>query len=323
VTPARILARDRAHVAAPASARALWYAPPAVSLWDRLRRFASLVRLSHTVFGLPFALAAAGLAHRSAVAHGQPGLTPLRLLLIVLAFTGARTAAMGFNRIVDRRFDAENPRTAARELPAGLLSLRTAWVLTLAAAAVFFAAAAALGPIPLALSPVCLLVIFGYSLFKRFSWSSHLVLGVALAFAPGGAWIAVTGGLDELAIPLWLMAAVACWVAGFDILYSLQDEAFDRARGLHSIPVRFGVRGALILSGVLHLGTVAGLILVHRIAGLGLWHAAGVGLIAVLLAYEHAIVRPGDLSRIDRAFFDLNGWVSLGYLACACLDLWT
>jgi 4-hydroxybenzoate polyprenyltransferase len=288
-----------------------------------LGRLASLVRLSHTVFGLPFALAAAGLAHRSAVAHGQPGLTARSLVLILLAFTGARTAAMAFNRILDRKIDADNPRTAARELPAGLLSLRTAWVFTIAAAAVFLAAAAALGPLPLLLAPACLAIILGYSAFKRFSWSAHLVLGLGLALAPGGAWIAITGSLADPAVPLWLMAAVACWVAGFDILYSLQDAAFDRARGLHSIPVRFGVRGALRLSALLHVGTVAGLVAVHVTAGLGPWHAVGIGLIAVLLAYEHALVRPDDLSRLDRAFFDLNGYVSLAYLACAWLDLAT
>lgn len=286
-------------------------------------RLAGLVRLSHTVFGLPFALAAAGLAHRSALAEGGEGLTWARLVLILLAFTGARTAAMGFNRIVDRQIDADNPRTAGRELPAGLLSLRAAWALTIGSALVFVASAWSLGPVPLALSPLCLLVIFGYSLFKRFSWSAHLFLGVALALAPGGAWVAVTGTLTDLATPLWLMLAVACWVAGFDVLYSLQDEGFDRARGLHSIPVRFGVRGALILSGLLHGITMIALGVVHVHAGLGTWHAVGLALILVILVYEHAIVRPGDLSRIDRAFFDLNGYVSLAYLACVGLDLWT
>ncbi len=286
-------------------------------------RLASLVRLSHTVFGLPFALAAAGLAHRSAVAHGGEGLTPVRLALILLAFTGARTAAMGFNRIVDRDIDADNPRTAGRELPAGLLSLRSAWALTIGSSLLFLLAAWSLGPVPLYLSPICLLVILGYSLFKRFSWSAHLVLGVALALAPGGAWVAITGTLTDLTTPLWLMLAVACWVAGFDVLYSLQDEGFDRARGLHSIPVRFGVTGALVLSGLLHVVTLAGLVVVHLHAGLGAWHGLGLGLIAAILVYEHAIVRPGDLSRIDRAFFDLNGYISLAYLACVLLDLWT
>lgn len=292
------------------------------SLPTTLGRMASLVRLSHTVFGLPFALAAAGLAHRSAVAHGGEGLTLARLALILLAFTGARTAAMGFNRIVDRDIDADNPRTAARELPAGLLSVRAAWALTIVSAAVFVLAAWLLGPVPLFLSPICLVVILGYSLFKRFSWSAHLVLGVALALAPGGAWVAITGTLTDLATPLWLMLAVATWVAGFDVLYSLQDEGFDRARGLHSIPVRFGVRGAVWLSGLLHVVTVAALAVVHVHAGLGAWHGVGLGLIAAILVYEHAIVGPGDLRRIDRAFFDLNGYVSLAYLACVGLDLW-
>lgn len=293
------------------------------TLRTTLARLASLVRLSHTIFGLPFALAAAGLADRSAAAHGQPGLTWTRLLWILLAFTGARTAAMAFNRILDRDIDADNPRTAARELPAGLLSLRTAWIFTLASVALFLTAAWALGPLPLTLAPLCLVIVLGYSAFKRFSWSSHLVLGVGLALAPGGAWIAVTGSLDDLTVPLWLMLGVACWVAGFDILYSLQDVAFDRERGLHSIPVRFGVRGSLILSAALHVGTVAALVAVHLAAGCGPWHALGVGLIAALLAYEHALVRPGDLSKLDRAFFDLNGYVSLAYLACAGLDLAT
>ncbi len=293
-------------------------APP---LLTTMQRLGSLVRLSHTVFGLPFALAAAGLAHRSALAHGGEGLTLARLGLILLAFTGARTAAMGFNRIVDRRIDADNPRTAGRELPAGLLSLRSAWALTLGSILVFLLAAWSLGPVPLYLSPLCLVIILGYSLFKRFSWSAHLVLGLALALAPGGAWLAVTGTLNDLTTPLWLMLAVACWVAGFDVIYSLQDHDFDRGRGLHSIPVRFGVRGALILSGVLHLGTVLALLAVHLHAGLGAWHGLGLALITATLIYEHAIVRPGDLSRIDRAFFDLNGYISLAYLLCAVLDL--
>jgi putative 4-hydroxybenzoate polyprenyltransferase len=224
---------------------------------------------------------------------------------------------MGFNRIVDRRIDADNPRTAARELPAGLLSLRAAWLLTVLSALAFVFAAWSLGPVPLYLSPICLLVILGYSLFKRFSWSAHLVLGLALALAPGGAWVAITGSLADLATPLWLMLAVACWVAGFDILYSLQDESFDRARGLHSIPVRFGVRGALRLSALLHLVTVAALVAVHVHAGLG-----ALARPRPRPHRRHPRVRARDRlprrtsARIDRAFFDLNGYVSLAYLAC-------
>ncbi|MBZ5714648.1 UbiA-like polyprenyltransferase [Nannocystis pusilla] len=285
--------------------------------WLVVRRLGGLVRFSHTIFGLPFALAAVALAHRHALSHGGPGLDAGRLALIVLAFTAARTAAMGFNRIVDRRIDAANPRTAMRELPAGLVSLRAATALTVGSALAFLAFAWLLGPVPLLLAPGCLAVVLAYSLFKRFSWSAHLVLGVALALAPGGAWVAVTGDLAAPATPLWLMLAVATWVAGFDILYSLQDEQFDRDQRLHSIPVRFGTVGALVFSGVLHVGTVAALLAVHLREGLGLAHAVGVALIAAILVYEHAIVRPGDLSRIDKAFFDLNGYISMAYLACA------
>lgn len=292
---------------------------PASALWTTLRRLGDLVRFSHTIFGLPFAVAAAALAHRHAIASGAGGLTWGRFALIVLAFTAARTAAMGFNRIVDREIDGKNPRTAARELPAGLVSLPAAVALTAGSAAAFLVFAWLLGPVPLYLSPICLVLVLGYSYFKRFSWAAHLVLGLALALAPGGAWVAVTGALDGLATPLWLMLAVATWVAGFDILYSLQDERFDRDQGLHSIPVRFGTRGALAFSGALHLVTVAALVAVHLREGLGVAHAAGVALITALLVYEHAIVRPDDLSRIDRAFFDLNGYISAAYLACALL----
>lgn len=287
------------------------------SPWTVLRRLGSLVRFSHTIFGLPFALAAAALAHRHVLATTGASDTASRLGLVVLAFTAARTAAMGFNRIVDRHIDAANPRTAARELPAGLLSLRAAVLLTAGCALAFLAFAWLLGPVPFALSPACLLIVLVYSFFKRFSWSSHLALGLALALAPGGAWVAIARDLSAPATPLWLMLAVATWVAGFDILYSLQDEAFDRERGLHSIPVRFGVPRALVISGALHLVTVLALLAVHLREGLGLAHGLGLAAIAVILVYEHAIVRPGDLSRIDRAFFDLNGYVSLAYLACA------
>lgn len=286
-----------------------------MKLFRSVSSYAKMVRLSHTIFGLPFTLASALFAHEFDVARGGIGLTWLRLLLIVLAFTAARTAAMGFNRIVDRRIDAKNPRTASREIPAGTISVGAAWAMTLVSTAAFVGAAAALGRMPLLLSPLCIAVIFGYSLFKRFSWLAHVVLGLALSLAPGGAWVAVTGDLAGWPIPTLLMAAVATWVAGFDVLYSLQDREFDAAEGLHSIPVTFGVVGSLVISGLLHLGTVALLVAVHLVADLSWFHAVGVGLIAVILAYEHWIVRPKDLSRIDKAFFDLNGYVSLAYAA--------
>jgi 4-hydroxybenzoate polyprenyltransferase len=283
--------------------------------------FSRLVKLQHTVFGLPFALAAALVAHREAVATGGPGLDAWRLLLVVLAFTGARAAAMGWNRIVDRDVDAKNPRTADRELPRGVISLPTAWALTIASAVVFVAAAMMLGPWPARLALPCLMLVLGYSSFKRFSWSSHLILGLALSLSPGGAWIAITGGFAGWPVPLLLMAAVASWVAGFDVLYSLADERFDREHGLHSIPARFGTRGALVISGALHVVTVACLAGFHLAAGLSWAHVAGLVVIAGILAWEHSIVRPGDLSRLDKAFFDLNGWVSMAYLAAVALDV--
>jgi 4-hydroxybenzoate polyprenyltransferase len=240
---------------------------------------------------------------------------------IVLAFTGARTAAMGFNRIVDRDIDAANPRTASREIPAGTIKVSTAWAFTLAAVALVVGSAGALGRLALLLSPLCLVVIFGYSLFKRFSWSAHLFLGMALALAPGGAWVAVTGSLEGWPLPLLLMGAVASWVAGFDVIYSLQDEAYDREVGLHSIPVKFGTAGALVISAFLHLLTVTCLVGLQFYAQMHWLHGVGVALIAVILVYEHWIVRPTDLSRIGKAFFDLNGRISVAYLACTAGDL--
>lgn len=292
-------------------------------LWATLVHFASLVRLSHTIFGLPFTLASGVLAHRASLAGlgDGDGMTWLELVLIVVAFTGARTAAMGFNRIVDRRFDAENPRTRARELPAGKITLGAAWALTILSALAFVAASAALGPIALALSPVCLVVIGGYSLFKRFSATAHLILGLALALGPAGAWVAVTGTLDGFLVPGLMMAAVATWVSGFDVIYSLQDHEFDRAAKLHSIPVALGVRGALVTSALLHVGTAAALVGLHVVAGLGWAHLVGVVAVVAILVHEHWIVRPGDLSRIDKAFFDLNGWISIAYFVALLADV--
>ncbi|PRQ07026.1 UbiA-like polyprenyltransferase [Enhygromyxa salina] len=293
-------------------------------VWTTLVRYASLVRLSHTIFGLPFTLAAGVLAHRASVYDGLgdgTGMTWLKLVWIVLAFTGARTTAMGFNRIVDRKIDAANPRTATRELPAGQIGLGAAWALTILASLVFVGAAAALGPVALAFTPVCLLIICGYSLFKRFSWAAHLILGAALSLGPAGAWVAVTGGLEGFAIPGVMMVAVGTWVAGFDVIYSLQDHDFDAQAGLHSIPVAFGVRGALWVSGLLHLLTAAALVALQLLAGLGIPHLVGLIAVVAILAYEHWIVRPSDLSRIDKAFFDLNGWISIAYFAAMIVDV--
>ncbi len=296
-----------------------------MALLSSLRQFGGLVRLSHTIFGLPFTFAAAALAHAAAtegkLVAATEGLTGAKMLWIILAFTGARTAAMGFNRIVDRKIDAKNPRTAERELPAGKITLAAVSVFTGLSVLVFLGSTWALGGVALALSPLCLLVIFAYSLFKRFSWASHLILGIALAMGPAGAWVAVTGNLHSFATPTILMIAVASWVAGFDILYSLQDEQFDRSVGLHSIPVTFGTRGAVLLSAALHVVTAGALLCVHVAEDLGAWHLGGVALVSTILVYEHWIVGPGRLNRINRAFFDLNGYVSIAYLVCVLLDV--
>jgi 4-hydroxybenzoate polyprenyltransferase len=283
------------------------------SLAARLATFGRMVKFEHTVFALPFALAAAAIAARG---HG---LGLWRLVGIVVAMAAARTAAMGFNRIADRHIDAKNPRTAGRELPTGAVSLRTAWALTLGSAGVFVGAAALLGPLCLALSPVALALLFGYSFTKRFTFLCHLFLGLAIAAGPGGAWIAVRG--DFAWPPGLLMIAVASWIGGFDILYALADRDFDRSAGLHSIPARFGVPAALAISALLHAITVAALLALAAVAHLGVPYLAGVTITAALLVYEHAIVRPSDLSRLGVAFFNLNGYVSVVFFLATLVDV--
>jgi 4-hydroxybenzoate polyprenyltransferase len=269
--------------------------------------FGRMVKFSHTVFALPFALAAVAMAARG---HG---ITSAQIVAILVAMAGARTAAMGFNRIVDRHLDAKNPRTAGRELPTGKVSLFAAALLTAVSGAAFVLAAASLGRLCLLLSPAALLLVLGYSFTKRFTWLCHLLLGLAIGIAPAGAWIAVRGDLGGPA--LWLVAAVATWIGGFDILYALADRDFDRQQGIHSIPARFGVPGALAFSAALHLGTVLALLAAGRAAGMGVIYFLGVAVVVAIFIYEHAIVRPSDLSRIDKAFFNLNGYVSLVYFA--------
>jgi 4-hydroxybenzoate polyprenyltransferase len=276
-------------------------------------RFGRMIKFEHTLFALPFALAAAAIAARG---HG---LSVLRIAGIVIAMAGARTAAMGFNRIVDRHIDAKNPRTAGREIPAGAISLPAAWTLTLIASAIFVGAAAALGPLCLALSPVALFFLYGYSFTKRFTALCHLFLGLAIASGPAGAWIAVRGDFGWA--PGLLMIAVASWIAGFDVLYALSDRDFDRKAGLHSIPARFGVAGALAISALLHLVTVGALLALTPIGHLGLPYLIGVAIVIALLVYEHAILRPTDLSRLGVAFFNLNGYVSLVFFVATLVDV--
>ena len=274
--------------------------------------YGSLVKLSHTVFALPFALAAVLLAAPYAE------ITWEKVALIVLCIACARTAAMAFNRLVDRDIDALNPRTQDRELPRGLLSVAAVRGLVIVSCAVFVLACARLGRLPLLLSPLALGLALGYSYTKRFTALCHVVLGAAVALAPGGAWIAL--GAEVTLAPWLLVAGVAAWVAGFDVLYSLQDRDFDRGAQLHSIPTALGVSGALWLSALLHVGTVACLIAVGSLLDRGISYHIGVALVGGLLVVEHALVKPSDLSKINKAFFDINGYVSVLFFACVAVD---
>ncbi len=280
-----------------------------------LVRYVNFVKLPHTLFALPFALLGV-LAASTTVP-----LTARAVALVVVAFTAARWVAMGFNRIADRDYDARNPRTKDRELPRGRLTVAQAWVSVGVAGAVFVLAAAALNTLCLVLSPLALAWVMGYSLSKRFTWWPHLWLGMSLAIAPVGGWIAVTGAWSE---PAWLLAAitvgVATWVAGFDIFYALPDADFDRASGLRSAVVRLGERRSILLAKLLHGVTIPALALFGWGAGFGTWYFVGVAAAALILAYEHQLVRPGDLSRLDAAFFRMNAVMSLTVFGFALLD---
>ena len=280
-----------------------------------LVRYVNLVKLPHTLFALPFALLGVLAASR---------VTPVGLRtvgLVVVAFSAARWAAMGFNRVADRGFDARNPRTRNRELPRGALTPGQAWVSIAIAAVLFVTAAALLNPLCMWLSPVALVWVLAYSLSKRFTWWPHLWLGLSLAMAPVGGYLAVTGRWSE---PAWLLLvvalAVATWVAGFDIFYALPDEGFDRAEGLRSAVVRLGERRAILLAKLLHGFTVPALALFGWGAGFGLWYFAGLVAAGAILVYEHRLVRPGDLSRLDAAFFTMNGVMSVTVFAFALFD---
>lgn len=272
-------------------------------------RHVNLVKLPHTVFALPFALVGVVLA--SYVAPITIG----DVAWVILAFTAARFAAMGFNRIVDREIDALNPRTSAREIPAGAMSVREAAVAVAVAAIVFVVVTSQLNSLCLALAPVALAWVFFYSYTKRFTRWSHLVLGIGLSIAPVGGYLAITGAWSD---PWWMLialaAAVATWVGGFDILYALQDVGFDRENRLHSIPAAFGEGRALTIARDLHVLTIVGLALAGIGAGAGVIYFIGVAVAAGLLLYEHSLVKPHDFSRLDAAFFTMNGVISIVFL---------
>jgi 4-hydroxybenzoate polyprenyltransferase len=262
-----------------------------------------MIKIEHTLFALPFALLGALLA-----AHGLP--TLWQVLWIVVAMVGARSAAMAFNRIADRNFDARNPRTANRAIPAGLLSVGFVWVFTVVAAAMFLFAAAMLNRLTLILAPVALASILLYSFTKRWTQFSHLVLGWCLSIAPTGAWIAVRGEIGSAA-PLLLSLVVLLWTAGFDVLYACQDYDFDRREGLRSIPARVGIKRALWISRALHALAFAVLAGLYVITGLGPLAFAGVIVTGALLIYQHRLVRADDLGRLNAAFFTTNAFVSV------------
>ena len=281
-------------------------------LKDRLRTTLEMIKFSHTLFALPFALLAAVLA-----ARGLPSWPTLTKIL--LAMVGARSAAMAHNRLADHEIDAANPRTASRALPSGALTRGFVRAFLVASVALFLVAAATLNRLTLLLSPLALGLLFFYSYTKRFTWLSHLVLGLCLALAPIGAWIGVAGSIAWT--PILLGLTVLLWTAGFDILYALQDEEHDRKTGLKSLPARWGARTALAVSALLHAAMIPLLLAVWRLSGGGALFAASILATAAALLYQHAIVKPGDLSRINAAFFTANGFVSLVLAVCGIADV--
>ncbi|RII31162.1 MAG: 4-hydroxybenzoate octaprenyltransferase [Geobacter sp.] len=274
--------------------------------------FMEMIKFSHTIFALPFALSGALLAAKGLPSAGQ-------LFWIVLAMAGARTTAMGLNRLIDAEIDARNPRTAGRAIPAGLIRKGTTLGFILASLALMLVAAGRLNPLCLKLSPLAVGFLVLYSFCKRFTSLAHVVLGICLAAAPIGAWIAIRGSVDAPA--LILGAAVLFWVAGFDILYALQDLEFDRKAGLHSIPVALGVEGSLWMARLFHLVMVALLLGLFITMQLGGFFMAGIVVSAGMLLYEHWLLRNGDLAKLDAAFFNMNGYISIAILVFTAADV--
>ena len=275
--------------------------------------YGRMIKFSHSIFALPFALSGAALASITAPVSMEA------IVWIIVAMVGARSAAMGFNRLVDRDVDAANPRTSARELPKGVIRPKQVGVFVVVSCLAFIYAAYRLNPLCLALAPIALLVVLSYSYLKRWTWASHFVLGLGLGIAPVGAWIAVTGRLDPE--PLLLALAVLTWTAGFDIIYSCQDFEFDSAAGLFSIPQRLGISRALFLSRLLHVATVICLAFMEWVFDLEVLYLIGVGLVALILVYEHTLVRADDLSKINMAFFTTNGVISVVYFLFTVSDV--
>jgi 4-hydroxybenzoate polyprenyltransferase len=273
------------------------------SFWTKLKTTLEMIKFEHTLFALPFAFLGAILA-----ADGLP--TWWQILWITVAMFGARSAAMTFNRIIDRKFDAENPRTANRELPSGKLSLSFAWSFFIASVVLFEIAAYSLNWLTFVLSPVALLSVLGYSYAKRFTSLAHLILGWSLAISPTAAWIAVRGAIDS-EVPLLLSLLVMMWTAGFDVLYACQDFEFDKKAGLRSIPARFGIKNSLWIARIFHLQAFIVLVLLYLVSELNWLALVGVFAVGALMIYQHTLVKPNDLSRMNAAFFTTNAFVSV------------
>jgi 4-hydroxybenzoate polyprenyltransferase len=273
------------------------------SFWQKLKTTLEMIKFEHTLFALPFAFLGAVLA-----ANGLP--LWWQILWITVAMFGARSAAMTFNRIIDRKFDAENPRTANRELPSGKLSVNFAVAFLIVSIILFEIAAYSLNWLTFILSPVALLSVLGYSYAKRFTSFAHLILGWSLAISPTAAWIAVKGELNDIE-PIFLSLLVMMWTAGFDIMYACQDYEFDRKAGLRSIPARFGIKGALNIARMFHLQAFVVLLLLYAVTDLNWLALVGVIAVGVLLFYQHTLVKANDLSRMNAAFFTTNAFVSI------------
>lgn len=281
-------------------------------IFRKIKIILEMIKFEHTIFALPFAIISAFIA-----SDGIP--PPDKIVWILVAMIGARSCAMAFNRLADSDIDGVNPRTAARAIPAGRITKRAVWVFTVVSAALLVFAAYKLNPLAFTLSPAALAVIVGYSYSKRWTILSHFWLGLSISIAPIGAWIAIKGTLDWP--PMLLGLAVFLWIGGFDIIYACQDFEFDRKHGLFSIPARYGKQRALRLSSILHAMMVTVLIGVTAITNLGVFYLIGVGIVTILLIYEHSIVRPNDLSRVNLAFFTLNGIVSLVLMSLSMADM--
>ena len=278
---------------------------------QKVTLYLRMIKFSHSIFALPFALTSAVIA-----ASGVPSLS--QVVWITVAMVGARSGAMGLNRIIDRKIDTDNPRTAGREIPRGVVKVHEAGAFVLFSFGIMAFAAYMLNPLCLALSPVAISVLVIYSFTKRFTWMAHLVLGLAISAGPLGAWIAITGSIDSGVFPLVL--AVVFWLAGFDVLYALQDIEFDRSHGLFSIPQRFGIKTSLYVARLLHFVTFGLLVANGLVFGLGAFYMTGMIIIAGLFLYEHSLVKEHDLSRLDMAFFNMNGYISMTIFIATLAD---